>query len=116
MGLIAVEGLQFYSHHGYYKEEQILGGKYTVDIYMNLNIEEAAATDDLKKTINYEEVYLLTKAEMEVHARLIEHVCKRILDKIKAKYPDLISLKVRVSKYNPPLKGSVERVYVELEA
>lgn len=116
MGLIAVEGLQFYSHHGYYKEEQILGGKYTVDIYMNLNIEEAAATDDLKKTINYEEVYLLTKAEMEVHARLIEHVCKRILDKVKAKYPDLISLKVRVSKYNPPLKGSVERVYVELEA
>lgn len=116
MGLIAVEGLQFYSHHGYYKEEQILGGKYTVDIYMNLNIDEAAATDDLKKTINYEEVYLLTKAEMEVHARLIEHVCKRILDKIKAKYPDLISLKVRVSKYNPPLKGSVERVYVELEA
>lgn len=116
MGLIAVEGLQFYSHHGYYKEEQILGGKYTVDIYMNLNIDEAAASDDLKKTINYEEVYLLTKAEMEVHARLIEHVCKRILDKIKAKYPDLISLKVRVSKYNPPLKGSVERVYVELEA
>lgn len=116
MGLIAVEGLQFYSHHGYYKEEQVLGGKYTVDIYMTLNIDEAAATDDLKKTINYEEVYRLTKAEMEVHARLIEHVCQRILNKIKLKYPDLTSLKVRVSKYNPPLKGSVERVYVELEA
>lgn len=115
MGLIAVEGLQFYSHHGYYKEEQILGGKYTVDIYMRLNIDEAAATDDLRKTINYEEIYQLTKQEMEVHAKLIEHVCQRILDKIKAKYPNLDSLKVRVSKYNPPLKGSVERVYVELE-
>lgn len=116
MGLIAVEGLQFYSHHGYYKEEQVLGGKYTVDIYMKLNIDEAAATDDLKKTINYEEVYRLTKAEMEVHARLIEHVCQRILNKIKLQYPHLTSLKVRVSKYNPPLKGSVDRVYVELEA
>ena len=115
MGLIAVEGLQFYSHHGYYKEEQVLGGKYTVDIYMNLNIDEAAATDDLRKTINYEEIYQLTKQEMEVHAKLIEHVCQRILDKIKAKYPNLDSLKVRVSKYNPPLKGSVERVYVELQ-
>lgn len=116
MGLIAVEGLQFYSHHGYYKEEQVLGGKYMVDIYLNLDFHEAADTDDLKKTINYEEIYQLTKTEMEVHARLIEHVCKRILDKIKVKYPNLISLKVRVSKYNPPLKGNVERVYVELEA
>lgn len=115
MGLIAVEGLQFYSHHGYHKEEQILGGKYIVDIYMKLNIDEAAATDDLKKTINYEEIYQLTKIEMEVHAKLIEHVCKRILDKIKLKYPSLEYVKVRVSKHNPPLKGSVERVYVELE-
>ena len=115
MGLIAVEGLQFYSHHGYHKEEQILGGKYIVDIYMKLNIDEAAATDDLKKTINYEEIYQLTKIEMEVHARLIEHVCQRILWKIKQKYPNVDKLKVRVSKYNPPLKGTVDRVYVELE-
>lgn len=115
MGLIAVEGLQFYSHHGYYKEEQVLGGKYIVDIYMKLDIDEAAATDDLKKTINYEEIYQLTKTEMEVHARLIEHVCKRILDKIKSRYPNLHHIRVRVSKHNPPLKGSVERVYVELE-
>jgi dihydroneopterin aldolase len=115
MGLIAVEGLQFYSHHGYYKEEQVLGGKYMVDIYMKIDFDEAAATDDLKKTINYEEVYQLTKQEMEVHARLIEHVCKRILDKIKQRYPALQYIKVRVSKHNPPLKGNVERVYVELE-
>jgi dihydroneopterin aldolase len=115
MGLIAVEGLQFYSHHGYYKEEQVLGGKYIVDIYLKIDFDEAAETDDLKKTINYEEVYQLTKQEMEVHARLIEHVCKRILDKIKQRYPNLQYIKVRVSKHNPPLKGNVERVYVELE-
>ncbi len=115
MGLIAVEGLQFYSHHGYYKEEQVLGGKYIVDIYMNLNIDEAAETDDLKKTVNYEEIYQLTKNEMEVHAKLIEHVCKRILDRVKAKYPNVETVKVRVSKHNPPLKGQVDRVYVELE-
>ena len=116
MGLIAVEGLQFYSHHGYYKEEQVLGGKYIVDIYMRLNIDEAAETDNLKKTVNYEEIYQLTKNEMEVHAKLIEHVCKRILDRVKAKYPNVENVKVRVSKHNPPLKGQVDRVYVELES
>src|SRR3954465_14536647 len=116
MGLIAVEGLQFYSHHGYHKEEQVLGGKYIVDIYMRFSFDEAAETDDLRKTINYEEIYQLTKSEMEVHAKLIEHVCKRILNKVRSSYPEVEHLKVRVSKHNPPLKGHVERVYVELES
>lgn len=116
MGLIAVEGLQFYAHHGYYKEEQVLGGKYSVDIYLTTNIDDAAESDELKRTIDYEEIYQLTKSEMEIHARLIEHVCKRILKRIKAKYPEIQHLKVRVSKHNPPLKGHVERVFVELEA
>lgn len=116
MGLIAVEGLQFYSHHGYHKEEQVLGGKYSVDIYIDTDLREAAATDDLSKTINYEEIYALTKIEMEVHAKLIEHVCLRILNRVKEKYPTLSSVKVRVSKHLPPLKGQVERVYVELSS
>jgi dihydroneopterin aldolase len=116
MALIGVEGLQFYAHHGYYKEEQVLGGKYVVDIYFTLDIDEAAASDQLKKTIDYEQIYLITKAEMEIHSKLIEHVCKRIIDAIKNNFQEITYLKVRVSKHNPPLKGHVERVFVELES
>jgi dihydroneopterin aldolase len=86
-----------------------------VDIYLTTNIDEAALNDELKKTIDYEQIYQLTKSEMEVHSRLIEHVCKRILERLAAQYPDIEHLKVRVSKHNPPLKGQVDRVYVELE-
>ncbi len=115
MGLIGVEGLQFYSHHGYHKEEQVLGGKYVVDIYMKLDLSEAASSDQLAKTINYEQIYQITKTEMEAHSKLIEHVCKRILDAIKSNFSNISYIKVRVSKHNPPLKGNVERVFVELE-
>lgn len=116
MGLIAIEAMQFYSHHGYYKEEQVLGGKYTVDVYMQVDFEDASSDDDLSKTINYEKVFAITKKEMEAHSKLIEHVCKRILDAILMTFPNVTSLKVRVSKFNPPLKGNVERVFVELES
>lgn len=115
MGVIAIEGLQFYSHHGYHKEEQVLGGKYSVDIYLKLNFDEAAETDNLAKTINYEDVYQITKTEMEVHARLIEHVCLRILNKMRNRYKNITYIRVRVNKHNPPLKGQVDKVYVELE-
>ena len=116
MGLIGVEGLQFYSHHGYHKEEQVLGGKYVVDIYMKVDLAEAAASDQLTKTINYEQIYQITKVEMEAHSKLIEHVCKRILDAIKSNFHNITYIKVRVSKHNPPLRGNVERVFVELES
>lgn len=115
MGLIGVEGLQFYSHHGFYKEEQVLGGKFVVDIYLKVDLSEAAVSDQLTKTINYEQIYQITKGEMEAHSKLIEHVCKRILDAIKTSFPQVNYIKVRVSKHNPPLKGNVERVFVELE-
>ena len=115
MGLIAVEGMQFYAHHGYHKEEQVLGGKYTVDIYLKTDFNEAATTDKLEKTIDYEQVYKLTKQEMSAPAHLIEHVCQRIADSIKSQYTNLLYLRVRVNKHHPPLKGNVEKVYVELE-
>ena len=116
MGQIAIEGMQFYAHHGYYKEEQVLGGKYTVDVYLQLNFDTAAQNDQLDATINYEAVYQLVKAEMEVHARLIEHVCQRISDRIRAAFPAIATLKVRVSKHHPPLKGHVDRVFIELQS
>lgn len=115
MSLIAIEGMQFYAHHGYYKEEQVLGGKYTVDIYMQVEVHEASDTDDLSKTINYEAVYQITKTEMEKRSKLIEHVCMRIAAKVKSTFRQINSLKVRVSKFQPPLKGNVERVFFEME-
>lgn len=116
MGLIAIEGLQFYSYHGYYKEEQTLGGRFSVDVYIRTDYEEAAATDNLKKTINYEEVYEVVKSEMEIPAQLIEHLCKRISESIQQRYPDIEYLKVRVIKHQPPIKGMVDRVFVETES
>lgn len=115
MGNIAIEGMQFYSHHGYYKEEQILGGRYTVDVYLKTDFREAAANDALEKTVNYELIYSLTCEEMQSHAKLIEHVCMRILNRIIVSFAAVSWVKVRVSKHSPPLKGNVERVYVELE-
>ena len=116
MALIAIEGMQFYAHHGYYKEEQVLGGRYTVDVYLHTDVSAAAENDQLQHTINYEEVYQLALTEMAKHSKLIEHVCQRILQSVKQTYPGLQLLKVRVTKHNPPIKGQVERVFVEMEA
>lgn len=115
MSLIAIEGMQFYAHHGYYYEEQKIGSQYTVDVYLRADVTEAAREDALAKTINYENLYTICEEIMDKRAHLIETVTQRILDRLGQEFDRLEYAKVRVSKMNPPLKGMVDRVYVSLE-
>ena len=34
MGQIALEGMEFFAFHGYYDEEQKIGNKYGIDLYI----------------------------------------------------------------------------------
>jgi dihydroneopterin aldolase len=64
MSLITIEGMEFFAYHGCFKEEQIIGTKFLVDLYIESDTIEAEETDKLSKTINYQTVYLLVKKEM----------------------------------------------------
>ena len=112
--MIAIEGMHFYAHHGFYQEEQVIGGQYQVDVYMKTNFGEAATSDNLEKTINYESIYQIVKKLMTEKSRLIEHVAYRIIGKLTQDFPEITGMKVRVAKINPPVKGTVDRVFVEL--
>ena len=116
MHTISVEGIQVYAYHGCLEEEGKIGGQYIVDIRINTDFSEAALTDDLTKTIDYVDVYRIVKQEMAIRSKLIEHVGKRILDKIKSNFTTIKTCKVKISKLNPPMNGNVDRVSVELEA
>jgi len=115
MAVIALEEMEFYAYHGFYPEENKIGGYYLVDVYLETPAEIATKKDELSGTINYETVYSICKTEMQVISKLIEHVAQRIFDNIHQKYASLQSLKVRVSKLNPPLGGKLARTFIEIE-
>ena len=64
MAKLSLEGMDFHAYHGVYEEENILGGKYTVDVYLEIDIVKAAVTDDVQATVNYEVVYAIVKTAM----------------------------------------------------
>ncbi len=115
MHTINVEGIKVYAFHGCLNEEGKIGGNYIVDVCMKLDFSEAAESDDLTKTIDYVDVYQIVKEEMAIRSKLIEHVGKRILDRLKEKFPQLINCQLKVTKINPPMNGNVEKVSVVLE-
>jgi len=113
--IIKVEGISVYAFHGCLEEEGKIGGNYIVDVTMNTDFSEAAETDDLTKTIDYVDVYTIVKQEMAIRSKLIEHVGKRILDRLIAQFKTLKTCRVKITKINPPMNGNVEKVSVELE-
>ena len=115
MALIALEGMEFFAKHGYYTEEQIIGGEYVVDVYITTRVEKAAVKDDLEETINYETVYLICKAAMKKSSKLIENVAERIALGLKFQFKNIDELKVRVKKKNPPLGGKVAAAIIEVD-
>ncbi len=110
MAQIALENMEFFAYHGCFSEEQIIGTRFFVDLWIETNTTEAEHSDRLSQTINYQEVFLLVKEQMAVKSKLLEHVGRRILDALKEKFPEVISAKVKVSKMNPPLGGKIGSV------
>ncbi|RYU79759.1 dihydroneopterin aldolase [Hymenobacter persicinus] len=116
MGQVALEGMEFFAYHGYYDEEQKIGNRYSVDLYVKADLQAAGVSDELQSTVNYVVLYGIVAEEMRVPARLLEHVGHRILDRILAELPAVRAARVRVSKFNPPFGGLCYRSAITLKA
>ncbi len=114
MAIISLEGMEFFAYHGCFSEEQIIGTRFVVDLYINTNTSEAEESDKLSKTINYQEVYLLVKEQMAIKSKLLEHVGRRILNAVLEIHPEIEFAEVKVSKMNPPLGGKIGNVSVRI--
>jgi dihydroneopterin aldolase len=114
MGLIRIEDMEFYAFHGHYREEQIVGSHFIVDVTIDTDTDKAGVSDDLRDTLNYQKAYLLIKREMETTSNLLEHIATRILDALYKELSGIIRATVKVSKMNPVMGGRIGRVSVEI--
>jgi 7,8-dihydroneopterin aldolase/epimerase/oxygenase len=103
LGTIALRQLEFFGYHGYYQEERRIGNRYSVDIAADYEIGEAGHTDQLSKTLNYERLVAIATQVMGEPAYLLENLALTIAERIRAEFPYSQSIRVTVSKHNPPL-------------
>jgi dihydroneopterin aldolase len=115
MSVISIEGMEFFAYHGCFKEEQIIGTKFRIDLYLEADTRKAEFSDELHDTVNYQAVYELVKDEMKTKSKLLEHVGRRILNRIKQEYAEVEYARIKIRKLNPPLGGKMDYVALELE-
>ena len=102
MATIALKDLRFYSHHGCFDEERLIGTFFSVDVELSIHGCPAAFTDKLEDAVDYSRVYELVSAEMSIPSRLLEHVAGRILRSLCRSF-SLSDCRVKVSKLSPAL-------------
>lgn len=114
MGLIQIENMEFYSFHGHFKEERIVGNKFLVNLTIETDMKAPSQSDNLKDAVNYQRAYEIVKHQMEIKSYLLENIAKRILDALYTEMSGIEKATVKVSKMNPPMGGKIGSVSVIL--
>jgi len=110
MDKIKVEGIKLFGYHGCLDEEGKIGTDYRIKVTVWGDLTKPATTDDLKDTLDYVDINRIVKEEMAIRSKLIEHVGKRIIQRILAEMQAVQKVKIKLSKLYPPINGDVEQV------
>ena len=114
MGIIRVTNIRVYGFHGCLVEESKIGSEYRVDVAVKANLQPSSTSDDLQDTVDYVHINKIVKEEMAIRSKLLEHVAKRVLDRIFDEIAIVTEATVEVSKINPPIGGNVQMVTIEM--
>ncbi|MBX6352810.1 MAG: dihydroneopterin aldolase [Thermoflavifilum sp.] len=116
MDEIVLRGMQFYGRHGVNPAEKEMGQRFIVHLVLGLDVREAAASDDVRRTVNYAQVYRVVQQLVEGEpVRLIETLAERIAGHLLDRFPRLLRVQVEVEKPGAPIPGIFSTVSVRLE-
>ncbi|MCX7615052.1 MAG: dihydroneopterin aldolase [Clostridiales bacterium] len=111
-----IQDLEVYAYHGVHKEEKELGQMFLVSVEIQADLENAAKTDDILKTIHYGQVCRdIEKGMASSNFDLIETAAYNIIIKIFEKYPIASKVKVILKKPWAPMGKHLKYVAVEIE-
>lgn len=115
MSKILLENMEFFAYHGCFEEERIIGNKFFVDLEIDTDTSKAEKSDDLRDTLNYQDVYNVLKEQMQEKSHLLEHLGRRIIDALDRRFSNISHVKIKVSKMHPPLGGKMRSVSLVME-
>ncbi|MBL0339824.1 MAG: dihydroneopterin aldolase [Bacteroidetes bacterium] len=112
---VSIEGIECYAYHGCLEEEAAIGGRYQVDVQIDMDVSLSVQNDTLSDTVDYVVVNEIVSKEMNIRSKLIEHVGGRILKGLAMAFPGEKSIEVKIIKFNPPVKGNVHQTSITLK-
>ena len=111
---IRIVNMSFYGHHGVDPSERALGGRFSFDVELGLDLRPAGENDDLTKTVDYSAIYeLIATVQAGRKFMLLEALAHTIAEAILAQFP-VDEVTVRARKHSVPLAGLIDYTEVEI--
>ncbi|WP_201716480.1 dihydroneopterin aldolase [Rossellomorea arthrocnemi] len=115
MDKILLNEMEFYGYHGVFQEENKLGQRFRVSVELHLDLRKSGQSDQLEDSVNYAEIYSITKSVVEgEHRNLVEAVAEDISSRILETFKVVNSCKITLIKPDPPIPGHYQSVAVEI--
>ena len=113
MTIVSLHGMQFYAFHGYYDFERRVGTNFVLDIDVKVDLTNDPK-DKIEHTVNYETIFEVSERFMNKKYKLLESLVYDLGTALKKSDKDIVEVRVKLSKLNPPLPGKVDRAAVEM--
>ncbi len=113
MFTIHLHHLKFFSFHGVYAEEKILGNEYEVNAEVTFNQTEKVT--QLHQTINYATIYEIILQRMQIPAPLLETLAQEMVEIIYQADKRIQSIAIQIKKLHPPLTNCMGSVGVSFK-
>jgi dihydroneopterin aldolase len=111
---IELRGLRILGHHGALEGEQETAQPFEVDLVVEADLDPAALTDDLEKTVDYSLVLQTAGAIVAEHRYLLLESLAAAIASGVLEFPAVDAVTVTVRKLRPPVAADVASVGVSL--
>jgi dihydroneopterin aldolase len=94
----SLQNIEFYGYHGLYEAEKLIGGKFTVGVWVTQKISDEQMITQIDQATNYELLYQIIHKHMIEREDLLETVVQKIIYEIRQHYQQTSNIKVIIEK------------------
>jgi dihydroneopterin aldolase len=113
--MVFITGLSLHAFHGVMEHESRVGQTFTLDLALQIDLQEASRSDKLADTISYDQVVdVATKAFTDARYKLVEAAAGAVADAIFAAFDKVNWLRITVHKPHAPIAATFDDVGVTI--
>ncbi len=96
---VLVQGAVFYAYHGATPEQIKQGQRFIIDAEVSADMSKACEEDSVEGLVNYPAIYdIVEKITTNERFNLMQKLALRIIEQVKAEFPDVSSVKISARK------------------
>lgn len=115
MDKLYIKDFEVFAYHGVFPEEKTLGQKFLISVTLSLDMQEAALTGDLTKSVHYGELCHALEVEFKKESHdLIETAGEMLATFVLKHYPMVKDVSITIKKPWAPILKSMDTVAIEI--